>query len=93
MIESEENLFKNKHVLDLSAGCGLLGIAIAVLGGNVVVSETGENQLKLLRKNVDRNLSLINENGGTISVVDYAWGNVYFLLFTFKGHFFFITSI
>lgn len=93
MIESEENLFKNKHVLDLSAGCGLLGIAIAILGGNVVVSETGENQLRLLHRNVDHNISLINENGGTINVVDYAWGGVYFFNLNFIGCFLFNTSI
>lgn len=79
MIRSNEDLFKGKHILDLSAGCGLVGIAIAVLGGNVIVSETGENQLKLLQKNVDHNITQINNNGGSIKVVDYAWGNVYFM--------------
>lgn len=71
----KENIFKGKRVLDLSAGCGLLGISIGLLGANVIVSERGDAQLHLLNNNVNKNKEQIIKNGGTIKVLDYSWGD------------------
>ena len=59
----------NKHVLELGAGVGLVGMALASMGANVVVTER-DMALPLLRRNVDRNAEV---TGGRVEVAVLSW--------------------
>mmetsp|Transcript_12884 Transcript_12884/g.25005 ORF Transcript_12884/g.25005 Transcript_12884/m.25005 type:complete len:589 (+) Transcript_12884:217-1983(+) len=63
--------WKGKRVLDLSAGLGLLGIACAKMGANVVLTDVGSKQVKTMQENVALN------GFGTEQVVcaPLAWGD------------------
>ncbi|GBG28368.1 Protein-lysine N-methyltransferase efm3 [Hondaea fermentalgiana] len=47
--------WKGKRVLDLSAGLGVLGIACAKLGANVVLTDIGAKQVATMEANVELN--------------------------------------
>lgn len=59
---------KGKRTIELGSGCGLLGIAAAMLGGNVTLTDQ-ENILGLLHRNVEQN-SLC----GKCRVMELVWG-------------------
>ena len=59
----------DKDVLELGAGVGLVGMALASMGANVVVTER-DIALPLLRKNVDRNVKV---TGGRVEVAELSW--------------------
>lgn len=50
--EKHPEIVKGKRCLDLSAGCGLVGIVAAALGGEVTATDLAPN-LPLLRRNCD----------------------------------------
>ena len=58
-----------KYVLELGAGVGLVGMALASMGANVVVTER-DIALPLLRRNVDRNAEV---TGGRVEVAELSW--------------------
>ena len=60
----------DKHVLELGAGVGLVGMALASMGANVVVTER-DMALPLLRRNMDRNAKV---TGGRVEVSELSWG-------------------
>ena len=59
----------DKHVMELGAGVGLVGMALAAMGANVVVTER-DIALPLLRRNVDRNAEV---TGGRVEVAELSW--------------------
>lgn len=72
---SSVSLTKESVILDLSAGAGLVSIALAVgLGCKVVASDTTP-QLPQLLRNVNRNKERLLRKGGEILVRPYYWGD------------------
>eukprot|EP00579_Thalassiosira_antarctica_P028672 CAMPEP_0202006512 /NCGR_PEP_ID=MMETSP0905-20130828/11238_1 /ASSEMBLY_ACC=CAM_ASM_000554 /TAXON_ID=420261 /ORGANISM="Thalassiosira antarctica, Strain CCMP982" /LENGTH=186 /DNA_ID=CAMNT_0048564271 /DNA_START=329 /DNA_END=887 /DNA_ORIENTATION=- len=53
----ETEIVRNKTVLELGSGCGLVGIASGILGANEVVMTDLPYALPLMRENVERNKS------------------------------------
>jgi predicted RNA methylase len=56
------------RVLELGAGCGLVGLHLAMLGYEVVLADRGEEALEILRQNVQA-----NKVTGKVEVLSYAW--------------------
>lgn len=56
---------RQKHVLELGAGCGLVGMAASLLGAQSVLLTDLPYVLPLLQSNIDRNTSARNDNGQT----------------------------
>lgn len=50
---------RGKHVLELGAGCGLVGIALAIAGlaKSITISDGNADVFKLLKHNISTNLS------------------------------------
>ena len=53
-------LFQGKNILELGAGTGLTGIAVAQYAASVMCTDKGDEILNLCRKNFSENASLIN---------------------------------
>ncbi|VDN52340.1 unnamed protein product [Dracunculus medinensis] len=53
------NSVRGKHVLELGAGCGLVGIALAIAGlaKSITISDGNADVFKLLKHNISTNLS------------------------------------
>lgn len=64
--ERHPQLVEGKRCLDLSAGCGLVGLVLCKLGSDVVATDLKEN-LPLLQRN-------FNENGCPMNVQEFTWG-------------------
>jgi len=47
--------FKNKNILELGSGTGLVGICAAILGGNVIATDYEDSVLNLLKRNAENN--------------------------------------
>mmetsp|Transcript_558 Transcript_558/g.1033 ORF Transcript_558/g.1033 Transcript_558/m.1033 type:complete len:250 (-) Transcript_558:90-839(-) len=56
-LEKRPEIVRNKKVLELGSGCGLVGIASGILGANEVVMTDLQYALPLMRENVERNES------------------------------------
>lgn len=69
---------KGKRVIELGAGCGVAGFGMALLGCDVVTTDQKE-VLPLLRRNVERNTSMILQSNpdsfGSIKAAELSWGN------------------
>lgn len=52
-----QTYLKKCHVLELGAGCGLVGIALSLLGAKSVVLSDLELCVPTLQRNIDRNIS------------------------------------
>lgn len=61
-IEKVPNIVKNKKVIELGSGCGVVGIAAAICGCKQVVMTDLSYALPLMRTNVDRNKSAWKDN-------------------------------
>lgn len=77
-LQSEEQrgavAFSSRKVVELGAGVGLVGMALAVLGGDVVLTDQ-EYALPLLRKNVQVNFGSDKSHGGSTPLVEECqWG-------------------
>lgn len=68
-------VLKEKRLVELGAGCGLLGIIGALLGGQVFLTDTWD-RLRLLQKNVDLIRPFLNRPGGGSALVHkLVWGD------------------
>lgn len=71
---------KGKRVIELGAGCGVAGFALAMLGSDVVSTDQKE-VLPLLKRNVEWNTSTIlqmntgSASFGSLRVAELDWGN------------------
>ncbi|XP_078493858.1 protein N-lysine methyltransferase METTL21A-like [Ciona intestinalis] len=67
--------FHGRKVIELGAGTGVVGMAVAYLGGNVTVTDL-QKFLPLLQENVDLNKNIIEKggNGGNLTLSELKWG-------------------
>ncbi|KAL7515462.1 hypothetical protein ACHAWX_000815 [Stephanocyclus meneghinianus] len=70
-MEKRPQIVMNKRVLELGAGCGLVGIAAAKLGAKDVVMTDLQYALPLMRENVEHNTS--NDTHQKISCQECDW--------------------
>jgi len=68
------DFWKGKKVLELGSGTGTVGLAIALLGGNVLLTDSIEVQC-LIEKNISLNMQGIQKNGGSAEVRVLNWNN------------------
>ena len=61
LYEEDESFFVDKNIIELGAGCGLTGMLVAKLGGNVTITDR-ENLVPLIEENVNSNPSINTEN-------------------------------
>ena len=64
--------WRGLRVLELGSGCGLVALALACRGANVVATERAI-ALPLLEKNVEANAALVERRGGTLSCAALDW--------------------
>ncbi|KAF5834016.1 putative methyltransferase-domain-containing protein [Dunaliella salina] len=67
-IERHASHFRGKRCLDLSAGCGLVGITLAVQGAEQVVATDLPPNIPLLHDNCQQNVP------GKVEVLPFTWG-------------------
>lgn len=65
---------KEKRVLELGSGCGLVGLCLGLLGFEVVLTDCAE-ALDNLQENVRRNCSLIPQLSERVCVEEFVWGS------------------
>uniref|UniRef100_A0A7S1CKZ4 Calmodulin-lysine N-methyltransferase n=1 Tax=Bicosoecida sp. CB-2014 TaxID=1486930 RepID=A0A7S1CKZ4_9STRA len=65
---------KGKRGIDVGAGCGLSGLALARLGCDVVLTDLPQ-VLSQLRRNAQMNAASDDANAGSVSVAELRWGD------------------
>ena len=72
-VDSGMLLLQGKKVIELGSGCGLVGCVAALLGAEVTLTDMPD-RLRLLRKNVECNLSEVTLTGSA-TVMELVWGD------------------
>ncbi|XP_031565859.1 protein N-lysine methyltransferase METTL21A-like [Actinia tenebrosa] len=72
MIFPQED-FKNYRVLELGAGCGLVGIYLCLLGAKRTVITDQQCCIPTLNKNIELNIA--KDMASRIKAEEYSWGN------------------
>jgi predicted nicotinamide N-methyase len=72
-IEKVPNIIKNKRVIELGSGCGVVGIAAAISGCKEVVMTDLSYALPLMRKNVERNEAAWKDKEVVVSCKECDW--------------------
>ncbi len=62
---SNRHLVEGARVLELGTGTGMVGIATAMMGANVVLSDQNSRLLELVGKNIEKNVDGIRAGGGS----------------------------
>ncbi|XP_071730867.1 uncharacterized protein [Rutidosis leptorrhynchoides] len=71
-VETGLLVLQGKKVIELGAGCGLVGCIAALLGSQVIVTDMPD-RLRLLKKNVEDNL--FGDVRGSATVNELTWGD------------------
>lgn len=71
-METTQIHLRDKKVVELGSGCGLVGCIAALLGAHVLLTDLPD-RLKLLKKNVEENL--YGNVRGSASVIELTWGD------------------
>lgn len=66
---------QNSSVLELGAGCGLVGIYLNKLGAKKVIVTDKNCCIPTLLRNIELNKTSENKHTGLITAMEYSWGN------------------
>jgi len=69
---SSRSDWRGCRVLELGAGIGLVGLALAAAGAEVVLTDLG-SAMALLEANVEANMAIVQSSGGKAQVVELDW--------------------
>ncbi|EEF42804.1 conserved hypothetical protein [Ricinus communis] len=72
-VDSKMLILQGKKIVELGAGCGLVGCIAAFLGAQVTLTDLPD-RLRLLRKNIEANLTHGNVRGSAV-VKELIWGD------------------
>ena len=72
-IEKVPNIVKNKRVIELGSGCGVVGIAAAICGCEEMVLTDLSYALPLMRENVERNKAAWEDKEVVVSCKECDW--------------------
>ncbi|KAL7550423.1 hypothetical protein ACHAWF_013663 [Thalassiosira exigua] len=72
-LEKKPDIVRNKMVLELGSGCGLVGIASGILGARRVVMTDLSYALPLMKENVQGNRSSVAHSCGAIDCKECDW--------------------
>ena len=72
-IKSHENIFKNKKILEISCGCGLVSFTLSLINADLVIATDLED---ILNSNTENNLKLNNlRERKNIKLMPLEWNN------------------
>ncbi|XP_026404484.1 protein N-lysine methyltransferase METTL21A-like isoform X2 [Papaver somniferum] len=71
-VDSSSLILQSKKIVEIGSGCGLVGCVAALLGGQVILTDLFD-RLKLLKKNVEANVSTWDTRGSA-TVTELTWG-------------------
>ena len=72
-IKSHENIFKNKKILEISCGCGLVSFTLSLINVDLVIATDLED---ILNSNTENNLKLNNlQERKNIKLLPLEWNN------------------
>ncbi|MCL7046137.1 hypothetical protein MKW94_021969 [Papaver nudicaule] len=72
-VDSSSLVLQSKKIVEIGSGCGLVGCIAALLGGQVFLTDLFD-RLKLLKKNVEANVSTWDTRGSA-TVTELTWGD------------------
>ncbi|KAI3982803.1 hypothetical protein MKX01_010286 [Papaver californicum] len=72
-VDSSSLILQSKKVVEIGSACGLVGCIAALLGGQVFLTDLFD-RLKLLKKNVEANVST-RDTCGSATVTELTWGH------------------
>ena len=70
---TQKVILKNKFVLELGAGTGLVGMIAAAMGANVTCTDVGKS-LPILKDNIDLNFPTLLHDSIQLTVQELEWG-------------------
>jgi len=71
----DSSLLAKKRVIELGAGCGLVGIIAAMQGADTVITDMQE-YIPLIQQNIDANQQYVVRNNGSAVATTLDWGNL-----------------
>mmetsp|Transcript_5370 Transcript_5370/g.9002 ORF Transcript_5370/g.9002 Transcript_5370/m.9002 type:complete len:322 (+) Transcript_5370:128-1093(+) len=73
--KNNRDSLRGAKVLELGTGTGIVGISVASLGANVVLTDREEKLLGLVNKNIEANRKAIKAGGGSAKTEIMDWSN------------------